>query len=87
MKNRKGNPKGVNTRGLPILSAEQLRANHAESQRKYRQKLKDEGFMRVEIFISPELWAKMRPYLDQYKGYGGLQPGRAIVDFLSDLSY
>jgi hypothetical protein len=87
MKNRKVNPKGVRTNGLPTLSPEQLKINHTISQRKYRQKQNSEGYRRLEICIDPELWEKLSPYIDQYKVNGELYPGQAIVKFLNDLSY
>jgi len=55
----------------------------AEYRRKHRMALAALGYRRLDITISPHLWARLEPHL---RGYGGDDfPGSALVEWLENL--
>lgn len=54
-----------------------------QKQREYRQSLKDRGYRRLDIQISPALFEKLRPHLSPH--YGEPYAGAALVVFLEKL--
>lgn len=47
--------------------------------------MKQRGYKRLDIEISPELWAKLEPHLREYGDYQGSHPGAALVALLESL--
>jgi hypothetical protein len=57
------------------------RKTPTERQRKYRERLKREGYQRIELNIPPELWAELEPLLAGYY-HGRTHPGHGMVRLL-----
>jgi hypothetical protein len=57
------------------------RQTPAERQRKYRERLKQEGHRRLEVSIPPDLWARLRPLIEQ-EHCGQTLPGFGLVQLL-----
>ena len=54
----------------------------AQYQRERRAMLKRRGYKRLDIEISPQLWAKLKPHLSSD---AECYPGAALVEFLENL--
>jgi hypothetical protein len=54
----------------------------AERQRQYRESLRRQGYKRLDIWISPALFTKLRPHIGRY---GDSHPAASLVDFLEEL--
>lgn len=54
---------------------------HASRQRKYRDKRRSQGYERLDIFIPPDLWRKLRPHIGHYK------PGIGLIKFLENIDF
>lgn len=54
----------------------------AERQREYRESMRRLGYKRLDVWISPKLWAKLEPHLGQFKN---THPGASLVEFLEEL--
>lgn len=61
------------------------RKRQTENQRKYRKRLSECGYVRLEINIPPELFTKLKPHLRHY--YNGAFTGKAIVNLLSEIEF
>ncbi|MEC4747230.1 hypothetical protein [Methylomicrobium sp. Wu6] len=57
------------------------RKYHAAAQNKYREAKYKQGYKRLEIYIPPELWSKLKLRLGHY------QPGIALVKLLSVMDH
>lgn len=57
----------------------------AERQRERRRRMRERGYRRLDIEISPHLWAKLEPHLRDYGNYQGTHPGAALVALLENL--
>jgi hypothetical protein len=55
------------------------------AQRKFRAERNLAGYKRLDIYIPPELWAKLQPHLEPYGGEKF--PGYALVKFLKDVEF
>lgn len=55
---------------------------NAQYQREYRASLKRQGYKRLDVQISPRLWAKLRPWLGPH---AYTHPGSSLVEFLESL--
>ena len=55
----------------------------AERQRDWRDSMRRQGYRRLDIWISPKLWAKLEPHLDPR--FRDSHPGASLVDFLDTL--
>jgi len=54
----------------------------AERQRMRRERLRAKGYRRLDVYIDPELFERLRPHL---RAYGGdTHPGYALVQLLED---
>jgi hypothetical protein len=58
---------------------------HAAAQRRYRERLRSEGDIRLDIYIPDDLWQRLRPHLKQY--HQGRYPGKAVVSLLNDIRF
>jgi hypothetical protein len=58
---------------------------HAIAQRKYRERLRSEGGVRLDIYIPNDLWQRLKPHLKQY--HQGRYPGKAVVELLKDIRF
>lgn len=61
------------------------RLQQTKNQQCYRKRLRDSGYVRLEINIPPELFARLKPHLRYYNN--GAYTGKAIVNLLSDIEF
>lgn len=61
------------------------RKQQTQNQRDYRKRLKKAGYIRLEINIPPDVFAKLKPYLRHYRN--GAFTGKAIVNLLSEIKF
>ncbi|MGZ8915786.1 MAG: hypothetical protein ACXW1Z_22110 [Methylobacter sp.] len=54
-------------------------------QQRYRERQKENGSQRFDIYIPADLWAELKPQLRKY-GYP-YHPGKAIVSLLADIDF
>ncbi|WP_027159152.1 hypothetical protein [Methylobacter luteus] len=62
-----------------------MKKSRAETQRRYRENLRSEGAVRLDIYIPADLWRRLEPHLRQY--HQGRYPGKAIVELLKDIRF
>lgn len=55
-------------------------SEHTLAQRKYRAKRELAGYVRLDIYIPPDVWSKLRPVLEQYGD--GNHAGQSVVELL-----
>lgn len=61
----------------------QAMPTRAERQREWREWQRRNGYKRLDIWISPKLWVKLKSHLDPR--YRDSHPGASLVDFLESL--
>lgn len=70
---------------MTVATKEAKRLRHAESQRKYRKKLRRMGFKKVELLIPPDLWRTLKPALSKYGTHK--RPAQAIIKLLGNIRF
>lgn len=61
------------------------RKRQTQNQRQYRNRLRENGYVRLEINIPPELFEKLKPHLQHY--HNGEFTGKAIVNLLNEIEF
>jgi hypothetical protein len=67
------------------MTHEIKRNQHRISQQKLRARKAAEGWMRLDVYLSPDLWQKLKPHLAQYGS--GKHPGYSLVKMLEDIRF
>lgn len=61
------------------------RQRQTQAQKDYRKRLKEAGYIRLEINIPPELFKRLKPHLKHY--HNGAFTGKAIVNLLNQIRF
>lgn len=67
------------------MMASEKRQRQTQAQKDYRKRLKEAGYIRLEINIPPELFKRLKPHLRYY--HNKAFTGKAIVNLLNQIEF